>query len=63
MIFKELIIIVTSTVQRYKFFLYFQIFFLEIVERGPFVMECELRVYGQGRGEFERITRIYFVRN
>lgn len=35
-------------VQKYEFFLYFQIFFLEIVGRGPFVMECELCVYGQG---------------
>jgi hypothetical protein len=38
-------------------------FFLEIVGRGPFVMECELRVYGRESREFERITRIYFVRN
>jgi hypothetical protein len=34
-------------VQRYEFFLYFQIFSLEIVGRGAFVMECELCVYGQ----------------
>nr|DAQ19840.1 MAG TPA: hypothetical protein [Microviridae sp.] len=26
-------------------------------------VKCELRVYRQGDGEFERITRIYFVRN
>jgi hypothetical protein len=38
--------------------LYFQIFFLEIVGRGPFVMECELCVYGQERGETEMITRV-----
>jgi hypothetical protein len=49
--------------QRYEFFLYFQIFFLEIVGIGPFMMECELRVYRQEEEEFERITRIYFVRN
>nr|DAG85137.1 MAG TPA: hypothetical protein [Microviridae sp.] len=28
--------------------MYFQIFFLEIVGRGPFLMECELCVYRQG---------------
>nr|DAG82635.1 MAG TPA: hypothetical protein [Microviridae sp.] len=33
--------------QRYEFFLYFQIFSLEIVGRGPFMMGCELCVYGQ----------------
>nr|DAQ31843.1 MAG TPA: hypothetical protein [Microviridae sp.] len=44
--------------QRYEFFLYFQIFFLEIVGIGPFVMECELCVYGQGKRETEMITRI-----
>ena len=47
-------------VQRYELFLYFQIFSLKIVGRGPFVIECELCVYGQGDGEFERITRICF---
>lgn len=26
-------------------------------------IECELCVYGQGRGEFERITRICFAHN
>jgi hypothetical protein len=46
-----------------SFFFVFQNFFLEIVGIGPFVMECELRVYRQEKAEFERITRIYFVRN
>jgi hypothetical protein len=50
-------------VQRYEFFLYFQIFSLEIVGRGAFVMECELCVYGQEKGESERITRICFAHN
>jgi hypothetical protein len=44
--------------QRYEFFLYFQIFFLEIVGIEPFVMECELCVYGQETGETEMITRV-----
>lgn len=46
-------------VQRYKFFLYFQIFSLEIVGRGAFVMECELCVYGQEERETEMITRVF----
>lgn len=50
-------------VQRYEFFLYFQIFFLGFVGTGPFVMECELCVYGQEKGESERITRICFAHN
>jgi hypothetical protein len=49
--------------QRYEVFLYFQIFFLEIVEIGPFVTECELCVYGQEKGEIERITRFCFAHN
>jgi hypothetical protein len=49
--------------QRYGFFLYFQIDFLNIVGRGAFVVECELCVYGQEIGESERITRICFAHN
>lgn len=45
--------------QRYEFFLYFQIFSLEIVGRGSFVIECELCVYGQEGGETEMITRVF----
>jgi hypothetical protein len=46
-----------------SFFCISKFFFLEIVGIGPFMMECELRVYRQEEEEFERITRIYFVRN
>ena len=49
--------------QRYEFFFIFPKEFLEIVRRKPFMMECELRIYRQENGEFERITQIYFVRN
>jgi hypothetical protein len=56
-----LIIIVTSNWgQTYK------LFFITPRKKSIFLdstVECELRVYGQEMGEFERITRIYFVRN
>jgi len=49
--------------QRYEFFLYFQIFSLKIVGRGPFMVECELCVYGQEDGEIEMITQFCFAHN
>lgn len=55
-----LIIAVTST--RGKGTSFFRIskwFFSEIVEIGPFVMECELCVYRQEMGETEMITRVF----
>jgi hypothetical protein len=59
-----LIIVVTSTGGKdMAFFLYYQIFFLNIVRKEAFVMKCELCVYGQGDGEFEMITRICFAHN
>ena len=54
-----LIIAVTSTADKSIIsFLYFQIYFLNIVKGGAFVIECELCVYGQEKGETERITRV-----
>lgn len=32
--------------------------FLNIAGKGPFMIECELCVYGQGEGETEMITRV-----
>lgn len=58
-----LITVVTSTWAKVQVFFISPNFFSEIVRRKPFVIECELRVYRQENGEFERITRIYFVRN
>lgn len=56
--------VVTSTWGKGMSFFCISKYFIEkIVGIGPFVIECELRVYGQENGEFERITRIYFVRN
>ena len=54
-----LIIVVTYTEDKSIIsFLYFQIYFLNIVEGGAFVIECELCVHGQEKGETERITRV-----
>jgi hypothetical protein len=52
-----LIIVVTSNWGKYTNYFYNSkrnIFFLDCT------IECELCVYGQGDGEFERITRICF---
>ena len=51
--------IVTSTGAKVGVFSVFPNIFLEIVGRGPFVMECELCVYGQEKRETEMITRVF----
>ena len=56
--FKMLIIAVTSTADKGMTFFVLPNVFLNIVGKGPFMMECELCVYGQGGGETEMITRV-----
>lgn len=58
-----LIMFVTSTRAKVCLFFVFPNVFLKIVGKRPFVMECELCVYGQENGESERITRICFAHN
>lgn len=53
-----LIIVGTSNRGKDTAFFLISNIFLEIAERGPLVMECELCVYGQEKGETEMITRV-----
>ena len=41
------------------FFYISNYFFLKIMGIEPFVMECELCVYGQEEKETEKITRVF----